>query len=179
MRHIEFDISPAALLLYALLWFFDTDGIFAAALPAVAVHEAGHALFLRLGGLRVRSLRLGLAGLEMDYLGELHGGAGLFAIAAGPVFGLVYGGFIFSDQEYLRLSGGISLALSAFNLLPVLPLDGGRLLAMAAGERAEVISRGISLALMAVGLWLWLVRGLFSLFVMGAWLTWHNFKRQV
>lgn len=174
MSKIEFDISPAALLFYALLWFFDTEGIFAAALPAVAVHEAGHALLLSLGGLRVHRLRLGLAGLEMDYLGRLRGGMGALAIAAGPLFGLAYGAFAFSRVEYLSLSGGISLGLSAFNLLPVLPLDGGRLLAVAAGELAERISRGISLALAGLGLWLWLTMGWFSLFAMGVWLAWWN-----
>ena len=69
---MNLDISPAALLIFALLWFFDGDGIYAAALPAVAVHEAGHALFLRLAGLKIRRLSFGLAGLEMDFCGRLH-----------------------------------------------------------------------------------------------------------
>ena len=171
---MNLDISPAALLIFALLWFFDGDGIYAAALPAVVVHEAGHALFLRLAGLKIRRLSFGLAGFEMDYCGRLHGAQGALAIGAGPLFGLLYGCLAFSDNAYLSLSGGISLALSFFNLLPVLPLDGGRLLELAAGERGRDISRGISLFLAAGGFWLLLTNGWISLFAMALWLAWWN-----
>ena len=44
--------------------------------------------------------------------------------------------------EYLQFSGTISLWLSLFNLLPVLPLDGGRILELLAGEK---IARAVSL----------------------------------
>ena len=97
--------------------------MWSAFLAAAAVHEAGHFLFLCAAGLKPSCLRLGLAGLEMDYRGELSGAAGAAAIAAGPLFGLGYGAFAFSGQPFLALSGGISLALSIFNLLPVLPLE--------------------------------------------------------
>ena len=176
MGGIEWHISPGALLVFALLYFFDEDGLYAALLPAVAVHEAGHWLFLRLGGLRLRRMSLGFFGMEMDYRGSLGGAMGALAIVAGPVFGLAYSALVFSENEYLRLSGGISLALSIFNLLPVLPLDGGRLVALATGERAEAISRGISLALAAIGAYLWLTQGWFSVFAMGAWLAWWNHR---
>ena len=175
MKNVELYISPTALLVFALLWFFDGSGLYAAAVPAAAVHELGHAMFLWLGGLRLRSLKLGLFGLEMDYWGRLDGLTGAMVIGAGPAFGLLYAALCLgAEGEYWRLSGGVSLLLSVFNLLPVLPLDGGRLLALAAGERAEGISRVISLAIAALGLWLWLDRGWFSLFAMGAWLGWWN-----
>ena len=99
MRDIKFDISPVALLVLAILYFFDTSGLYAAALPAVAVHEMGHVLFLRLGGRRLSRLSLGLFGLEMDYTGQLRGLMGALAIAAGPAFGLIFGLLIFTPSE--------------------------------------------------------------------------------
>jgi len=174
---LSWEVSPAALLVVALWYFFDETGMIALILPAVLVHEAGHALLLRLGGLRLRRVSLGLFGLEMDYWGQLEGGLGFAAVAAGPLFGLIYG--ILCQQvcsEYWNLSGSLSILLSLFNLLPVLPLDGGRLLSMAAGDRGVSISRGISLALAAAALFLWLLRGWFSLFATAAWLVWCNTK---
>ncbi len=164
------------MLAFALLYFFDDSGMFALLLPAVIVHEAGHALFLRLGGLRVIRVSLGIFGLEMDYNGRLCGFRGAAAIAAGPISGFVYSMLcMLSPAQFWRLSGSISIVLSVFNLLPVLPLDGGRLLECAMGDRAKYISRGISLALCGVGFFLWLSLGWFSLFIMGAWLAWYNF----
>lgn len=176
MWGIEFSVSPCALLFFALLYFFDESGFYAAALPAAAVHELGHLLALKAAGFAPRRISLGPAGLEMDYCGRLEGLGGAFSIAAGPLFGLVYGLLIFSPWEYARFSGGISIALSAFNLLPVLPLDGGRLLELAVGERGRAASRAISLLLAAVGLWLWADGGVFAPFAMGLWLAWHNIK---
>ncbi len=177
MKDAKFEISPGAVLLFALVYFFDGSGIFALLLPAVLVHEAGHLMFLRLGGARLHRLSFGLFGLEMDYIGCLDGLYSAVAIAAGPFLGLVYGTIcLLSKSEFWRLSGGLSVMLSAFNLLPVLPLDGGRLLMIAARERGESISRGISVCLSAAGFSLWLSRGWFSLFAMGLWLAWCNFK---
>ena len=176
MKGFEFSVSPCALLFFALLYFFDDSGFYAALLPAAAVHELGHLLALKTVGLSPRRLSLGPVGMELDYRGELAGLRGAFSIAAGPFFGLVYGLLVFSPWEYTRFSGGISIALSIFNLLPVLPLDGGRLLELALGERGRAVSRTVSLLLAAGGLWLWVGRGMFSAFAMGLWLAWHNIK---
>ena len=156
MRNFEFKVSPVALLVFALVYFFDDSGMYAALLPAAAVHELGHLLFLLVGGLSPRCLVLGLEGLELDYRGELRGLKGAAAIAAGPLFGIAYGLLVFSEIEYLRLSGGISLALSIFNLIPTLPLDGGRLLCLVLGEQGKFISQGISLAMAIGAVYLWL-----------------------
>ena len=175
---MTFDIRPGALLFYSLLWFFDSSGLWSAFLAAAAVHEAGHLLFLRAAGVRPRCLRLGIAGLELDYRGELRGRAGAAAIAAGPIFGLAYGMLAFSESDFFALSGGVSIALSLFNLLPLLPLDGGRLLELSTGERGRGISRVMSIIFAAVGLWLWLSRGWISVFAMGLWLLWWNYKNK-
>jgi len=131
---------------------------------------------LRIAGLKLRRLSVGLFGLEIDYYGILKGFAGAASVAAGPLFGIVYALAVSGGGEFWRLSGGISMALSIFNLLPVLPLDGGRLLLLAAGERGRAFSRGISVALAGLALYSWFSRGWFSLFVIAAWLAWCNFR---
>lgn len=177
--HLSWEISPMALLMLATMYFFDKDGFFAALLPAVFVHEAGHAVFLKIGGLQPRRIRLGLFGFEMDYWGQLKGLPGFSAIAAGPLMGLAYG-FICQQlkTEYWIFSGSISILLSLFNLLPVLPLDGGRILCMAAGKWGNKISRGIGAIIAIVALYLWLSRGWFSIFAIGLWLVWCNWCKQ-
>lgn len=177
MAGIKWNISPIALLLAALWYFFDNEGFFALLLPALMVHELGHAVFLRLGGAEIKSLSFGLFGFEMDYSGCLEGLKGYAALAAGPVFGFIYGILCQNfKSEFLNLSGGLSTALSLFNLLPVMPLDGGRILLMAAGNTGIYISRGIAFLLLAVAGALWFVKGWFSLFFMACWLVWCNFK---
>lgn len=175
MRRPFVYISPAAAVLFSILYFFDTEGVFAMLLPAVLAHETGHALAINLGGGRIKALRLGIAGFEMRHDLTLEGLRGIAAVGAGPLFGLLYGALCaFLPFEFFKLSGGFSIALSLFNMLPVLPLDGGRLLCIAMGERGEKLSRGISFALLMLGGSLWLLKGWISVFAMSIWLFWYN-----
>lgn len=179
MKDFVWEINPAAVLVFALIYFFDESGLVALMLPPVLIHELGHFSFMRLGGLRVRKLSLGMFGLEMDYWGELRGCLGAAAILAGPLFGLLYAVCgLLSPYEYLRQSGGVSLLLSLFNLLPVLPLDGGRLGSLLLGEAFTKISRVISFFLAAAALVLWISKGWISLFAIALWLVWANNKNR-
>ena len=166
MNKSRFHISAGAVLAAALLFFFtDTDTLWAIALP-VAAHELGHVIVLRLLGLRIRGIRAELKGLCIDYCGFCGTAGHIFAAAAGPLAGLLYA-FAASywarlfDNDTAALSAGISLLLSLFNLLPVLPLDGGRIFSRVAcmslgygrGERlSKNLGLGLSAALLAGGL---------------------------
>ncbi len=174
---IDWDINPIALMALALWYFFDEDGLFALMAPAILIHELGHGVMIFFTGLGLKRMSLGIFGFEMDYRGELRGLLGFAVIAAGPVFGLLYGlACMGLNSEFLNLSGSISILLSLFNLIPVLPLDGGRLMCLAAGEYGRHISLIISIAFGAVALILWLSRGWISLFIMAVWLIWCNIK---
>lgn len=179
MKNFELDIKPAALLAFALIYFFDESGFVALVLPAVAVHELGHFLAMKIAGLRLRCLRLGLFGPELDYWGSLTGPWGAVVLAAGPLAGLVYFALcMIFPYEYCRLSGEMSLALSCFNLIPLLPLDGGRLMQLALGELYHKISRVISFLFAGAAFALWLSNGWFSLFAIALWLVWANNKNR-
>ena len=118
-----------------------------------------------MGG-RLRGFRAGLTGFCLDYAGPVSlRGDGLIAVA-GPLAGLLYA--LLASRagtrlgaDWLCLSAGLSLLLSLFNLLPALPLDGGRILAalsqaLLGPERGERAARGFSLVtaagLLAFGL---------------------------
>lgn len=179
MKDFELDIKPAALLAFAFIYFFDERGFVALVLPAVLLHELGHFLAMKMGGLQLRRLRLGLFGPELDYWGSLTGAWGAAALAAGPLAGLIYFAVcMLLPYEYCRLSGEMSLALSVFNLIPVLPLDGGRLAQLAIGEAFCKISRVISFGIAAAAFALWISSGWLSLFAIALWLVWFNNKNR-
>lgn len=169
---LRWELRPEAALLWALMYFFDSAGLTAALLPAAIVHELGHVLALRLCRCPLRRVRLGLFGAELDYAGSPGRWEKLFCAAAGPAAGVLWALFALRrGGAYLRLSGEISLLLSAFNLLPVLPLDGGRIAEALLGERAaRVLSLAAAAALSLGGIvLLWRFRA-FGAAVMGFWL---------
>lgn len=180
MGGVRWDISAAAVLLFALIYFFDGAGLVSALLPAVIAHELGHAAALRLCGARLRRVSVGIFGIEMDYSGRLGVGRTLASVAAGPLAGLIYAVAVCSTRSaFWRLSGAVSFCLSAFNLLPALPLDGGRLVAELAGEDfARRLSRAAATALLLSGTALFLTLRLPALMLAGAWLTIYSFRSE-
>ena len=151
--HPRLQISPAAALLLALIFFLDDSGLVSAVVPAVLVHELGHFVMLRAFRRRLTRLRLGLAGLEMDYAPQLEGAQGLLCAAAGPAFGGAYALLACTlGGDFWQVSGAASFLLTVFNLLPVLPLDGGRvLLALLPEGAARRVSLAAAAALLAGG----------------------------
>lgn len=162
------------MLLASLLWLLDTSGLLSALLPAVLVHELGHAGALRLCGARVTMLRFEVCGLRMDYGGCLSDAEELLCALAGPAAGAAYalcsallGRAL--ESAFLLCSAGVSLCLTVFNLLPAPMLDGGRalcvlhcgkgrLLGVLTGAvllvcGALLFNRSFGLALLAAGLW--------------------------
>ncbi len=104
----------AAVLLLPAKWL-------AASLLAALVHEMFHWLVLALLGRGRSAVRLSARGAGLDAAG-LSRGAELLCTLAGPVGALL---LLFSGRHYPRLAI-CALAQSAYNLLPVYPLDGGR-----------------------------------------------------
>ena len=178
MKRMTWEIRAEAVLAFALIYFFDGSGIVSAAVPAVLVHELGHCLALWLCGRHLRRVTVSLSGIELDYSGVLEGIEAVLCIAAGPAFGLLYALAVsVIGGRFAELSGALSFALTAFNLLPVLPLDGGRLLsALTNSVLAGIVSRGMSIFLLLSGTVL-LRLHLPGPLLMAGWLTVCNFRR--
>lgn len=120
--HSRVTVTPGFWILLCFLLLFGESAA-ASFLTAAAVHELGHYLALRLLGIRVRGLTLGGEGgvLCADLTGDLREALAVFA---GPGMNLLlYAGFRGLKPEFSLCN----LLLAGYNLLPVYPLDGGRL----------------------------------------------------
>lgn len=168
----EIQVGAGFIVFAALLYFFDGSGLVSAIVPAVAAHELGHALALRLAGARVTRVSFDVRGIVMDYAGAIGTGAEVVSAAAGPVFGLLFAVFASYagrtlGSEFWLCSSGVSLILSVYNLLPSPPLDGGRILALVLTRRfgagvSDAVTTALGLAtaalLVTLGTW-YLSRG--------------------
>ncbi|MCD7769143.1 MAG: hypothetical protein LUH36_03360 [Oscillospiraceae bacterium] len=128
MAGLGLTVSPGFLLLGAALYYMGGWPAAAAFLAAGLAHELGHLTALFLAGAAVRGVRITACGPVIDYSGVLTRRQEAGIIAAGPVAGLLFAVCCFiTDIPFLRYAGAIALLGTAFNLLPVLPMDGGRL----------------------------------------------------
>ena len=134
MNNNRIKVSAGALILAALIYYTADFGTLACVAVPVLIHELGHIVCLRLLGLRICGFKAELRGLCMGYAGCTSGFGRILAAAAGPAAGGLYAliasyaGKIYGS-DWLLCSAGVSVILTAFNLLPALPLDGGQIFA--------------------------------------------------
>ena len=134
---------------------------------SVVVHELGHALVARLYGVETLEIRLWFLGgvARFKDIPKQRGAEALVALA-GPVTSALLGlllwllvpvaGFSLGAQVITAYLAVTNVALAIFNLLPALPLDGGRILRsllalvfnrLRATNIAVTISAGLAVAL--------------------------------
>lgn len=157
MEESRVEVTPGAALFFPLLYFLDTSGWFAAMLPPVILHELGHWICVRLCGGAVRSLRLDVTGFCMDVTPMSCTRDEVLCAAAGPLAGLAWipvALWIGGDWGYE--SAAAALVVNIFNLLPALPLDGGKILLSLTGCRTLLICTSLLTAyfLLFVAVWL-------------------------
>lgn len=176
---MKVEISGGFLLLLAWLNYLDGQNIVPLALAACACHELGHFAVIRLLGGDIRALRLSAVGAEMELNAPLTDARECLAALAGPGVNLLLA-VLSCRWEGGALFAGLNLALACLNLLPVTPLDGGRILgcvlttvwgedaARWAGDGLDLIFTAIALTLGAL---LAFFQGNFTLLMTAAWLA--------
>lgn len=180
MKHRRFslEVRPGAVVLLAGLYFLLPLRWCARLALTVTVHELGHVTALILCGAQVCGLRMEGCGLVLRCTPPEGALRTVTATLAGPAAGV--GLFCILRGLGYPEGADLSLLYACANLLPVLPLDGGRalyaVLAALAGERAaertlDVLGLVLPVMLMILGLALF-ARG-FGLApgVFGAWLA--------
>jgi Zn-dependent protease len=204
---IRIRIHWSWLVVFALIVWSLADGVFPAQNPdlsdgaylamavvaavlffaSVLLHELGHARQALREGLEIDGITLWLFGGVAQFKGSFPSAGAEFRIAiAGPLVSLGLGvGFVLVALAGLPSSvdgvaawlGYINLALLVFNLLPALPLDGGRVFRSAlwhfrgdlawATRVAADVGRGFGYLFIAFGIAMFAFQGEFS----GAWLA--------
>ena len=137
------EISPAFIAFLCAYCYSDPGGTFFPFLISAFLHEAGHLAVLRLCGVRVRKIRLEAAGAAI-VTEPLPNRKELLSAAAGPAVNLVLFSLTLRRNPPFAV---VNLCLLVFNLLPVYPLDGGRMLraclSMAFSDRTVCLTEQI------------------------------------
>lgn len=183
MRGRRVEITAGALLVWALLYYLDDSGLVFQVLAACALHELGHYAAIRLLGGRVARLKISCVGAEMALSARYPLGPAreLAAALAGPLVNLLCAWICAGLGDGWWPFAGLHLSLGLFNLLPVGPLDGGRilccLLTLAGREdwaqpAVALLSAGLSMGLTMGALLLWRAgEGNLTLILAAFWLA--------
>ena len=128
---------------------------------------------------RLSEVRITPFGVEMGYAPRVEGLRAILCFLSGPLAGFVYAvAACTAGGAFLRMSGAASFVLSVFNCLPILPLDGGRVVqTLLPATQARRISQIASLVLLAGGSLVAVRFSSFAMLVMGAWLCFCNYRR--
>ena len=130
--------APLAVVLLLAVYYYCGAEIFAALLLSVTVHEGGHAAAIRICGGRLNDFRMEISGFSMSSSGIDSGAGEIFTLLAGPAAGLLLSAILFQlNGGFAKTTAIISFALSAYNLLPAIPLDGGRVLFIVVSNRCD------------------------------------------
>lgn len=174
---IDINVSFLILLGIAALTMGGLSGVAVVllAFASVIAHELGHALLARHLGVRVAGIELHFFGGAAKIVDQPRRPGDEIAIAAaGPAVSFALAGLSLllariTGLGVFGLLGWINLVLGAFNLIPALPMDGGRILRallsqrlgqLRATEIAVTIAHGFAVAL-----------GLFGLFTLHLYLV--------
>lgn len=134
---------------------------------SVLLHELGHSVVARMLGVRVSAIELGFFGGAAKMV-ELPRSANheIAIAAAGPAVSLALAGVGFGlggafSAPLLTQIGWVNVMIAAFNLLPALPMDGGRILRALLTRRMDYVratdvsvkvARGFAVAFGVIGL---------------------------
>jgi Zn-dependent protease len=156
------DRTYAAMAVVAVLLFF----------ASLLLHELGHATRAAREGMEIAGITLWLFGGVAQFRGRFPSAGAEFRIAiAGPIVSLLIGLLALASALVVPLPsavdgvlfwlGYVNLVLLAFNMLPALPLDGGRVLRsalwarkhdfLAATRTAAAIGQGFGQLLIGLG----------------------------
>lgn len=135
---IKIELTPGfCLLLAGLFWLDEGTGLLPWGLLSCMLHELGHAITASICGGQIRRLSLTAVGAELSISYDVPPSytKDTLVALAGPAANLIIGGVLFVFDQ--QLPAVLCLGVGAFNLLPIQPLDGGRVLYGLLAERLD------------------------------------------
>jgi Zn-dependent protease len=171
---VEVNLTFLLLLAFVLIAYGGLVGVFVVLLAfgSVFLHELGHAVVARRLGVHVAGIELSFFGGAAKMTQMPRSPSHEIAIAAaGPAVSVALSVIGFSlavlfGSPLLALIGWINLVIAGFNLIPALPMDGGRILRAVLATRYDYvratdisvrIARGFTILFavvaLAYGLW--------------------------
>lgn len=139
------EVTPGFALLLAFLLCIDPAELSLPFLLAAALHELGHLICMKLLRIPVYRLRIGLTGAILS-TGTMNRRQEWKVAATGPLINLLCA-LVAPNPGFAQ----VNLLLACFNLLPVWPLDGGRILLACFPIYGAQISEIVSIALLVLG----------------------------
>ena len=122
-------VSPGFWLVLGVLFYLDEGvGLLPWGLLACLVHELGHLAAAKCFGGRLEGIHLTAVGAEMSvgYGRAISYAEDTVVALAGPVSNVLLSGVAWGVK--LPILAALSVGVGAFNLLPIVPLDGARVL---------------------------------------------------
>ena len=127
LKKIKIDFTYGAVILAATMIIGGYSDMIIPLFTAAAIHELGHISAIIIMGGEISMLTVNAGGLKIDYNStKFTYLQDIICAASGPLMGLI-AAKLASLLGFTVLSG-ISFVISIFNLLPVRPLDGGKIL---------------------------------------------------
>ncbi len=130
----QIKISIPFFILIASMYALDFGKVFFPTAIAVIIHEASHILAVRFVGGRIDRVEIKACGISVNVpeLSYMSYTKEIIIAAAGPIAGVITAILATVAAETLGIYSmnyfaGINVVITAINLLPVFPLDGGRI----------------------------------------------------
>ncbi len=166
----EIRISATVLIMPALMLIAGLFREYTVILFSMLLHESGHIAAAGICGIRTDALNVSVLGFSAEIpISSCSKKELIFIYSAGPSLNLIIfiavsmlGYILPCAQGYLELVSVSNLFMGLFNLLPVIPLDGGRLIyellsggigSRAAGRTVRLLAWIISSLMIAAGVY--------------------------
>ncbi len=135
IKNIKIKVSIPFVLLIAAMYILDSGNVFMPTFFAVIIHELSHIMAIFLCGASIDTVDIRAFGIRVNVpeLSCMPYKKEIIIAAAGPLAGIITASLGFAAANILHTAIldyfiGVNILITAINLIPVYPLDGGRII---------------------------------------------------